>query len=49
MAILGICYEAEAEGRTNVNELHNTGYVNKLDDHRVTHLMNFVYKLIIPL
>ena len=39
---LHICIEAE--GRTSVNMLHNTCYVNKLDDRRVTHLLNFVYK-----
>ena len=39
---LRICIEAE--GRTNVNALHNTCYVNKLDDRRATHLLNFVYK-----
>ena len=39
---LRICIEAE--GRTSVNMLHNTCYVNKLDDRRVTHLLNFVYK-----
>ena len=39
---LRICIEAE--GRTNMNMLHNTCYVNKLDDRRLTHLLNFVYK-----
>ena len=39
---LRICIQAE--GRTNVNILHNTCNVNKLDDHRRTHLLNFVYK-----
>ena len=39
---LRICMEAE--GRTNVNMLHNTCNVNKLDDRRKTHLLNFVYK-----
>ena len=39
---LRICMEAE--GRTNVNLLHNTCNVNKLDDCRITHLLNFVYK-----
>ena len=38
---LRICMEAE--GRTNVNFLHNTCNVNKLDDRRSTHLLNFVY------
>ena len=38
---LRICLEAE--GRSNVNMLHNTCYVNKLDDRRVAHLLNFVY------
>ena len=39
---LRICIQAE--GRTNVNILHNTCNVNKLDDRRRTHLLNFVYK-----
>ena len=39
---LRICIQAE--GRTHVNILHNTCNVNKLDDCRRTHLLNFVYK-----
>ena len=39
---LRICLESE--GRTNVNLLHNTCHVNKLDNRRVTHMLNFVYK-----
>ena len=38
---LRICLNAE--GRSNVNMLHNTCNVNKLDDRRTTHLLNFVY------
>ena len=39
---LRICIEAE--GRSNVNMLHNTCNVNKLDDRRKTHLLNFYFK-----
>ena len=32
------------DGRSNVNELHNTCNVNKLSHRREAHLLNFVYK-----
>ena len=32
------------DGRSNVNELHNTCTVNKLSNRREAHLLNFVYK-----
>ena len=38
---LRICLKTE--GRSNVNMLHNTCSINKLDDRRVSHLLNFVY------
>ena len=38
---LRICLNSE--GRSNVNMLHNTCGINKLDDRRVAHLLNFVY------
>ena len=31
------------EGRSNVNDMHNQCNINKLEDRRSTHLLNFVY------
>ena len=39
---LRICFARE--GRTNVNELHNTCNINKLRQRTDTHLLNFMYK-----
>ena len=32
------------DGRSNVNEMHNTCNINKLEQRRKSHLLNFVYK-----
>ena len=32
------------DGRSNVNDMHNTCNINKLDHRRSAHLLNFVYK-----
>ena len=32
------------DGRSNVNDMHNTCSINKLDHRRSAHLLNFVYK-----